>query len=274
MNQPTRFSPVPQTLRRMRWIVRLYHIMRQPGMLPRNASLRWHNHREGGLPIPPSRLIFAVQGSEDLQAFLSTGSDAARNIREVMDRQKVQLEGLDAILDFGCGAGRVLRHWHALRGPEVHGMDIHPGFVEWCRRNLPFACFEVNQLRQRTSYSDGKFDLIYAFSVFTHLSQEGQFFWIREMTRVLKPGGYLILSTHGDIYITRYVAPEDHPRYRLGELIVYGEESEGSNLCLAYHPFQYVRDKLAAHLSLLEYLPNGAAGNPAQDEYLFQKPVN
>jgi SAM-dependent methyltransferase len=49
------------------------------------------------------------------------------------------------------------------------------------------------------------FDLVVAVSVFTHLSLELQEFWIAEMRRIIRPGGYLIMSTHGPSWFPVFI---------------------------------------------------------------------
>ena len=83
-----------------------------------------------------------------------------------------------AVLDFGCGCGRIIRHWKDLKGPVIYGSDYNPQLVEFCRRALPFARFSVNRLRSPLDYEDSTFDFIYAISVFTHLEEGDEDFWI------------------------------------------------------------------------------------------------
>jgi SAM-dependent methyltransferase len=46
-----------------------------------------------------------------------------------------------------------------------------------------------------TSYPDQMFDLIYSYSVFSHLSEEAHLAWLKEFKRIMKPGGLLIVTT-------------------------------------------------------------------------------
>jgi len=62
-------------------------------------------------------------------------------------------------------------------------------------RPIPFAEFDINALSPPLVYGEGSFGLIYTFSVFTHLSEALQVSWLAELSRVLKPGGYLLLTT-------------------------------------------------------------------------------
>ncbi len=47
----------------------------------------------------------------------------------------------------------------------------------------------------------------------------------------------------------------------------------GTNLCAAFHPETYVTEVLAPDWRLIDFVPEGARGNPRQDYYLLQKPA-
>jgi hypothetical protein len=89
--------------------------------------------------------------------------------------------------------------------------------------------------------------------------------------RVVKPGGYLFLTTHGDHYRVA-LAPENRARYDRGEAVVLGARREGSNDCASFHPAAYVRTTLARGLEVVDHRPEGALGNPRQDVWLLRKP--
>jgi SAM-dependent methyltransferase len=144
-----------------------------------------------GLPVPPRRLIVRVAGTASAEWFLEGGRLGAETIRAALARQGRPLERLDAMLDFGCGCGRVTRYWADLERTRVHGTDANADAVEWCRRNLTFARFEANGLAPPLPYDTASFDLVYALSVFTHLTADLQLAWRDELRRVLRPGGRL-----------------------------------------------------------------------------------
>lgn len=99
------------------------------------------------------------------------------------------------VLDFGCGAGRVLRHFPSrLPDAEIWGCDIDRRSVEWLEDNLvpPLHVFlngEAPPLPQPSGY----FDLIVAGSVFTHLVEEWSP-WLLELRRVLSKDGLLVAT--------------------------------------------------------------------------------
>ena len=227
--------------------------------------------RRLGRPVPPGRLIHLVANTEDVGWFLDTGALAARAIRDVLGRNGLAIEDFGAVLDFGCGAGRVIRQWADLPNTSLHGTDYNPDLVAWCRRELPFARFGVNGLDRPLDLAAGAFDFAYCLSVFTHLSEPLQAFWMAELGRVLKPGGHLLITTHGDHYLPM-LAPDEQADYRAGRAVVQKSGRSGSNDCAAFHPESYVRRTLARAYEVVDMVPEGALGNPSQDLYLLRKP--
>lgn len=223
-----------------------------------------------GVPLPPPLLRYWVAATDDLGWFLEGGQNGARAIQAILESQGITIGVLTSILDFGCGCGRVLRHLPARTGAALAGSDLNPEAIRWCAEHLGRGEFAVNGLAPPLAFADGRFDLIYAFSVFTHLPEELQRPWVAELHRCLRPGGYLILSLHGDRYATE-LAPAERAAYNRGELVVRDESRQGENRCGAYHPPAYVRERLAADFTVLALIPEGALGNPWQDLYLLQK---
>lgn len=231
---------------------------------------RWTRRGEPRLPGP--LLMVSVAGTADIPWFLDSGARAAACIREGLERHGTRLEELGRILDFGCGCGRVVRHWHDLDGPEIFGTDTNHRSIRWCRRSLPFGRFEVNGPEPPLPFEGGAFDLIYALSVLTHLPEDLQDAWMGEMQRLLRPGGLLLLSLHGEAFL-HHLDAAGQAAFAAGELVIRHSRAAGSNLCGAYHPPAYVRRHLARELELLEHTPQGARGNPPQDLVLLRRPV-
>ena len=102
------------------------------------------------------------------------------------------------VLDFGCGCGRLLRFLHQIADEwDISGADVNDESVTWCRENL--ASLRV----YRNSFTPGlpkelrDLDLIISLSVFTHLPETSARGWLSELSRALRPGGILLLTTHG-----------------------------------------------------------------------------
>jgi SAM-dependent methyltransferase len=223
------------------------------------------------LPLPPAKLRMRVAGTADAGWFLESGRLAVQALRDGTGRAGVRLEDLGAVLDFGCGCGRVTRHLAGLPG-DVRGSDFDAGAIEWCRANLPFARFEHNDLAPPLGLGTDSVDLVYAFSVLTHLPVDLQRSWMDELARVLRPGGLLVVSTHGDSYLSRLNDAEKE-RFLAGEVVVRFEQVAGTNLCTTFHPRSYVTETLAQGLEVVDAAPEGAVGNPHQDLFVLRKPV-
>jgi SAM-dependent methyltransferase len=222
---------------------------------------------DDGLPVPPADLRVRVAGTPDLGWFLEGGRLGEQTIRRALDRHGVAVENVDALLDFGCGCGRVTRRWRDLRG--VHGSDMNADAIAWCRANLAFGRFETNGLEPPLAFADDSFDLVYALSVFTHLTLELQRAWVHELRRVLRPGGLLLVTTHGAAYRER-LSNMERKRFDAGEVVVRWEDAAGTNLCSAYHSETALR-ALADGFTFLELEREGAIGNPHQDLTLLRK---
>jgi SAM-dependent methyltransferase len=153
-----------------------------------------------GLPLPPAGLAARVgvpAETDPLQFYLDEG----RRLRTV-------IEGLlpddwrwadKQVLDFGCGAGRVLRQFaaEATQG-ELVGCDIDAPSIDWAVSHLspPFRFFR-NELTPPVALDAGSLDLIWAMSVFTHIS-DAWAEWLVELHRLLAPGGLLVASFLGE----------------------------------------------------------------------------
>ncbi len=94
------------------------------------------------------------------------------------------------VLDFGCGWGRYLRFLYKdVDVANLHGVDVDPGIVKRCQDlGLPGLLQPIDPLG-RLPYPDGFFDVVMAYSVFTHLPEHVNLHWKREIARVTRKGG-------------------------------------------------------------------------------------
>jgi SAM-dependent methyltransferase len=225
-----------------------------------------------GLPLPPAHLRTLTAGTADSRWFLERGRASAETIREAAGRHGADLDATGRMLDFGCGCGRVLRHWH-LPAVEIHAAEPEERLAQWCARNLQFASVVRSSTLPPLPHETASFDLVYAVSVFTHLTEQAQLLWTAELARVIRPGGLLLLTVHGDRYRDRLTAAE-RSAYDEGRLVVRHASGAGTNLCSAFHPARFVRERLAAGLELLEHTTGGfERGAPEQDLVVLRKPV-
>jgi SAM-dependent methyltransferase len=111
-----------------------------------------------------------------------------------------------AVLDFGCGWGRLARFFlKDIPGDRLWGIDPNPDAVDICRRNNRWSRFEVVNPFGPTDFPGGTFDLVYSFSVFSHFSEEMHFRWLEEIQRILQPGGVFMATTRPRDFIEQSV---------------------------------------------------------------------
>jgi SAM-dependent methyltransferase len=200
------------------------------------------------------------------RSFLETGQKATDTVRRILSKNGLDISSFDAVLDFGCGSGRLMRFWKDLSGSRLHGVDYNPYLVDWCRNNLHFADFRHVRPDEPIPHEDEAFDFIYAYSVFTHLDLASQQYWMRELQRVMRPRGFAYLTFRGVRYAD-VLSPEERARFDSGEMVVQAERVSGSNACLAHHPESYIRGAFAPELEVLDIVPSDGV-NPEADEYL------
>ncbi|HRV59941.1 MAG: class I SAM-dependent methyltransferase [Solirubrobacterales bacterium] len=156
--------------------------------------------QEGKPPFPPldlaNRVSSLPDGPDAMNHYEWLGLMASQSINAALPDDWTW-EG-KRLLDFGCGAGRTLRHFLDVSGKaEVWGCDIDAPSIEWMQENL---CPPLNAVTCREEppleFESGSFDLIWAVSVFTHLAETSAE-WMLEMHRLLKPEGILIASFMG-----------------------------------------------------------------------------
>jgi SAM-dependent methyltransferase len=248
------------------WLLPLRHRVARLRARVRNRMTI--EYEANGIRIPPDHLSSFVIGTFDTDWFLASGKQGAEALRDVLAKNGVDIARFESILDFGCGIGRALRYLPTLTDARLFGCDYNRRLIAWCRKHLPFAEFAVNEPDAKLQHDNHSFDFVYALSVFTHFTEAQQVFWIDELRRVLRPGGYLLLTTHG-AYFERHIPEHLRTNFHSGELVVMRPDRTGQNKCCAYHPEKYVRDKLARGWDLVDFVEQGAW---TQDVYLLRKP--
>ena len=125
-----------------------------------------------------------------------------RIVKHSAERYSAPIGRTTRVLDFGCGWGRMIRLFLRDVAPEnLVGCDVLPDMVALCRSLRLRATFEVNPPEPPTDFPDGSFDVIYAYSVFSHLSETLHIAWLREFRRLLRPNGILVATTHSRRFI-------------------------------------------------------------------------
>lgn len=102
----------------------------------------------------------------------------------------------DRILDFGCGNGRLLE-LIGDKNMQYHGVDISEKLIEIarCKYHGNHISFQKISSSPSLSFEDNFFNVVYSIAVFHHFpGQEYQLHRAKELYRVTKPGGKIIIT--------------------------------------------------------------------------------
>jgi len=183
-------------------------------------------------------------------------------------------------LDFGCASGRIVRNMAAaFPGAAWHGCDPRRSAIEWAQANFPQIRFYANAQVPPLEYEGESMDGIFACSIWSHFSRRAGRAWLDEMERILKPGGWLLLTTSGEDLIDRDV-PEEHrdrvkAELRQNGFAYYGKfdgkkfDLDTSDWGYAFITRDWMREELTSGWEELAYRKGC---NNGQDVMLVRKP--
>jgi ubiquinone/menaquinone biosynthesis C-methylase UbiE len=123
-----------------------------------------------------------------------------------------------AVLDLGCGTGINLLEAARVLGPcrRLHGVDLAPGMIEQARRKAAAArvpaTFEVGDA-EHLQLEDATFDLVICNSVYHWFPDRLRA--VAEMSRVLRPGGQVLVNCVADPGFHEWIRVVDDVRSRL-----------------------------------------------------------
>ena len=114
--------------------------------------------------------------------------------RDCLDRLAREVGDLGPICDLGCGPGQIARYLHRL-GVDTLGVDLSPRMVAEAQRLNPEIPFHQGDMLALPD-ADNSWGGIAAFYCILHIPREKIVGALREMKRVLKPGGMLLVTFH------------------------------------------------------------------------------
>jgi len=228
------------------------------------------------LAIPPAELIYLATAGRDENVFLATGLADRDHVAGFLEAENVRpSKSKIKVLDWGCGCGRIARHWQSEPAVELFGCDVAAVPVRWCEENLSFGQFSISGHDPPLPYPSSYFDAIYAASVLTHLTFDSQFRWMQEIWRILKPTGVAVLTASGATLI-----PKTLPHLAANiartfvtlideEMFLCVDDEVGSN-SVGVVQSRGVTERMFFPFSIINYRPRfGLMG--IQDTYVLKK---
>ena len=225
--------------------------------------------QQDGLPLPAPERRQRVQGSDSECFFLQEGCSAYVKLEQALREHAGKSYGeFSRVLDWGCGCGRLARHFAPGLKPRLTGVDIDGDNVAWCRENLGFAEFAAVPLHPPTDLPAGGFDLLIGISVFTHLAEDVQREWLGELRRLAAPGAILLMTVHGLTSAVRCGRPAHLLRflasrgcYNMGACIdLDGFISDSEYYQSVYLSERYIRRHWSDYFEVVSIIP-GYIGN-------------
>lgn len=217
-----------------------------------------HPDANGRVPLPPDELIRIAGAPPEApvrmrETYLEIGAGCKATVLDAL--------GTDwswddkRMLDFGCGAGRLLRHLIAeAETAEIFGSDVDPAPVAWVEEHLcpPVAGATVNGFDPPLGFPDDHFDLVTAFSVFTHLGTNWAD-WLLEIRRVLKPDGVLI-ATILDQSFSEDLTGIPYVEEEVG-MSIFGQATPGMPYVNVVHSHWWIREHWGRAFEILSLTP-------------------
>ncbi len=146
--------------------------------------------------------------------------------RELLDRFANQVQDLGTVCDLGCGPGHIAYYLHR-RGVNVFGIDLSPKMVERARQLSPGIEFKRGDMRSLEA-ADDSWGGIAAFYSIIHIPRDEVTQVLRELRRVLRPGGICLLAFH------------------VGQAVIHTDEWWGKKVSIDFVFFQ--RDEMKGYL--------------------------
>jgi len=154
-------------------------------------------------PVPPYDLMRRT-GGKSLWQYYQGGLRTYLPIAVLAEHEGVQLGSPINVLDFGCGVGRQLLHFcHDYPCPTYFACDVHPQNLQFIRRAYPQVVAYTSGFAPPLKYDDNQFDMVYSVSVFSHLHPDDHVQWLKELSRIVRPGGYAFLTIEGSTAVRR-----------------------------------------------------------------------
>lgn len=225
------------------------------------------------LITPGARLRKRVHGSFCPQTYLEVGK---RVFKDLVNLSEIECITNKNILDFGCGPGRVISNF-LNEGIFVHGTDIDEKAISYCRRKFPQGEWEVNQWAPPLVYKSNFFDFIYSVSVFSHINEDLQKKWLKEISRILKPDGLAIISVHGKNCFGKLDAAEISLLtekgfyHKIGNKGFFKTDGLPDDYQTSYQTVEYIKREWLSFFECIDIHETGIGNH--QDAIILRKPL-
>ena len=221
--------------------------------------------------LPPVFFIYETYRL-NYKWYYEDGKNTAHEIVTLLSKHDDYSHKGKKILDWGCGPGRIVRHLPTLLpNAEIYGSDYNENYINWCRANLKGIIFSINRINPPMNFGDSFFDAIAGLSIFTHLSERNHILWIKELHRIVKQGGQVLITTQGEAYYSKLTTKEKE-QFKSNKLVIREYLNEGNRLYSSFQPFAFMKELMEGKFDIIEFNPGKLEySETSQDSWLLRK---
>ncbi len=153
----------------------------------------YDNKQDGYVPVYADRVKFAEYMRLHIERAKTQGrfGTSLKAVKNAIMIKKLGLKSGMKVLDAGCGGGVLINQLSALYGIKGYGLDLSKLAVQRARQCGSKGITYKNGVLEKNPYKSGMFDAVTSFDVLEHTEYKEKA--IKEIYRVLKPGGKMLL---------------------------------------------------------------------------------
>lgn len=126
--------------------------------------------------------------------YFSTGRNLAMNLVNYLEEAGQDCASMD-LLDFAAGYGRVSR-WFSPLFKSVTPSDLEKAMIDFHKKEFGNVGFVSSADPATLAEHQERYDVVFVFSLFTHLPESIWGEWLAGLAGLTRPGGYMVFSTH------------------------------------------------------------------------------
>lgn len=147
------------------------------------------------LPEFPSEKLQKITNSKCGSTTIINAFSFYTLTKQLAQQHRVSIGRDSKVLDYGCGWGRIYRCFlKDVPMTGLFGVDVQQTLVDACKDSFLPEQFKLIESKENLPYDDDTFDLVFANSVFSHLSKDLHLHAISEISRVTKCNGLVICT--------------------------------------------------------------------------------
>ena len=223
-----------------------------------------------GIQLPPVALVEYTCGISDIDEYVRSGKEVSTMLSLAAARYAGPLGAQGAVLDFGCGSGRLLGGL-SFGQASVTGCDVGAAVAAFSEKAYPHARVVQTGLMPPLPFKDNEFGLVYSFSVFSHLPEEIEQIWLEELHRVGSKNCLYLITVHGEWMIEATLQGEEREDIRrtgFGFKKVHARRNDELDFPeyyeASYHTKMYIHDRWSRWFDIIDVVKGD---NPRN--YLF-----